>query len=263
VFDSCVFSGLVWGVFTNSWTKSVVICNSQFTTLYQGIVLGFNSVVNGGATGTRIVNNMFDVIYAEGVEFGQYLSNGLNATGHNIFYDVANGFGGAPLASIINIQTNNNISISDLFQRADNVTYPRINLVNTTTGFTTLSIATNNGNSLSLGSFTQYSGQQFEILNAQTGTIFTVSSNRFKTLIVDYGLVRDGPAGNDAYRTGTFWVASAANTNILTTQETFTQNANTGVALSFSQNASNISFNYSATDTGVSGTISYSIRSLI
>jgi hypothetical protein len=263
VFDSCVFSGLVWGVFTNSWTKSVVICNSQFTTLYQGIVLGFNSVVNGGATGTRIVNNMFDVIYAEGVEFGQYLSNGLNATGHNIFYDVANGFGGAPLASIINIQTNNNISISDLFQRADNVTYPRINLVNNTTGFTTLSIATNNGNSLSLGSFTQYSGQQFEILNAQTGTIFTVSSNRFKTLIVDYGLVRDGTAGNDAYRTGTFWVASAANTNILTAQETFTQNANTGVALSFSQNASNISFNYSATDTGVSGTISYSIRSLI
>ena len=256
VFDNCVFSGLVWGMFTNAQTKSVTVANSQFTTLYQGIVLGLNSTVNGGATGTRIVNNMFDTVYAEGILFGQYLANGLNATGHNVFYDVSDGFGGSPVSSIINIQTNNNVSISDLFQRADSTTYPRININ------ATLSIASNNGNSLSLGTFTQYSGQVSELISNSTGTIFTVSSNQFKTFIIDYGIVRNGTGGTNAYRTGTIWVATAAGNNILTTNETFTQNSNTGIALNVSQNASNVSFNYSSTGSG-NGNISYAIRSLI
>jgi len=263
VFDNCVFSGLVWGMFTNAQTKSVTVCNSQFTTLYQGIVLGLNSTINGGATGTRIVNNMFDVVYAEGVLFGQYLTNGLNATGHNMFYDVASAFGGSPVASIINIQTNNNVSISDLFQRANNVTYPRVNLVSAATGYTTQSIATNNGNSLALGSMTQYTGQQVELLNNTGGTVFTVSSDQFKTLIVDYGIVRNGTGGNDAYRTGTFWVATNANTNLLSANTVYAENGCCNVTLSFSQNANNISLNYTSGNTGVNGLISYAIRSLI
>jgi hypothetical protein len=90
---------------------------------------------------------MFDNIYAEGIIFGSNLVLAINASGHNIFYDVGNHFTGAtgtPATSIISIQSNNNISISDLFERTDTfaTTYPRIDLNNT------LSIATTNGGQL-------------------------------------------------------------------------------------------------------------------
>jgi hypothetical protein len=92
-FDGCVFSGLVWGINTNQQTKAVTVSTSQFDTLYRGVVLGTSAVTNGGPTGTRIVGNMFDNIYAEGIIFGPQAS--LNASGYNVFYNVASKFSGA------------------------------------------------------------------------------------------------------------------------------------------------------------------------
>ena len=255
-FDGCVFSGLVWGINTDQQTKAITVSTSQFNTLYRGIVLGTAPVTNGGPTGTRIIGNMFDNVYAEGIIFGANLELGINASGHNIFYDVGNHFTGStgtPATSIISIESNNNVSISDLFERTNAfaTTYPRINLNNT------VSIATTNGELLSMGTYTRASGQQDTLTNNNSGTVFTVSSDLVKTFMINYSIIR-----NDTYRTGTIMVATAG-AGAVNFIDTNVENSSTGITLTVNQVGTNVSLNYSATNTGVNGTISYSITSLV
>jgi hypothetical protein len=50
----------------------VTLTNSRFDTLYQGVLLGTGAPpVAGSPTGVRIVSNVFDNIYAEGIVFGR------------------------------------------------------------------------------------------------------------------------------------------------------------------------------------------------
>ena len=256
-FDGCVFSGLVWGINTNQQTKAVTISTSQFNILYRGIVLGTGTTTNGGPTGTRIVGNMFDNIYAEGIIFGSNLVLAINASGHNIFYDVGNHFTGStgtPATSIISIQSNNNVSISDLFERTDafTTTYPRIDLNDT------VSIATTNGSQLAMGTYTRESGQQDTLTDDNSGTVFTVSTTVALAFMVDYTVTR-----GTAYRTGTIMVATNGSTTNLTWSDDYTENTSTGVSLSVSQASTNVSLDYTTTNIGTNGTIRYSITYLV
>jgi hypothetical protein len=256
-FNQCVFSGLVWGVNTNQQTKAVVLSSGEFNTLYRGVVLGNGTTTNGGPTGTRIVGNVFDNIYAEGIIFGANLGLGINASGHNIFYDVGNHFTGStgtPASSIINIESNNNVSISDLFERTDAyaTTFPRILFNNT------LSIGTTNGKSLTMGTYTRNSGRYYTLINNSSGTVFTLNTNVAVAFMIDYTIVRDL-----TYRTGTIMVATNGATPNLNYNDTNVENASTGITLTVTQTGTIVSFNYSATNTGVNGTISYAIRYLV
>jgi len=255
-FDGCVFSGLVWGINTNQQTKAVTVSTSQFDTLYRGIVLGTSTVTNGGPTGTRIVGNLFDNIYAEGIIFGSNLVLAINASGHNIFYDVGNHFTGStgtPASSIISIQSNNNISISDLFERTDAfaTTYPRIDLNNT------VSIATTNGSELAMGTYTRESGQQDTLTDDDSGSVFTISTTLTKAFMVNYTITR-----GTTYRTGTIMIATDGSTTNLSWSDDYTENTDTGVSLSVSQTGTDVSLDYSTTNTGTNGTIRYSITYL-
>jgi hypothetical protein len=89
LFDGCRFTGTWLGASTDQITNGVTINNSNFNILYRGVTLGTGTIINGGPTGTRITNNMFDNIFSSGIFFGDI---NLNATGYNIFYDVANHF---------------------------------------------------------------------------------------------------------------------------------------------------------------------------
>ena len=256
-FNSCVFFGLVWATNTNQQTKAVTFCNSQFDTLYRGIVLGAATTTNGGPTGTRIVGNMFDNVYAEGIIFGANLGLGINASGHNIFYDVGNHFTGSTgtsYTSIINIASNNNISISDLFERTDAfaTTFPRILFNNT------LSIGTTNGESLTMGTYTRNSGQHHTLTNNSSGTVVSLDTSVAVAFMIDYTIVRDV-----TYRTGTIMVATNGSTPNLQYTDSNVQNASTGITLAVSQTGTTVSLNYTSTNTGVNGTISYSIRYLV
>ena len=256
VFDGCVFSGLVWGINTNQQTKAVTISTSQFDILYRGIVLGTGATTNGGPTGTRIVGNMFDNVYAEGIIFGNNLALAINASAHNIFYDVGNHFTtstGTPATSIISILSNNNVSISDLFERTDSfaTTYPRINLNNT------VSIATTNGSQLAMGTYTRESGQQSVLTDDDTGTVFTISTDVAKAFMVNYTITR-----GTAYRTGTIMVATAG-AGALNFNDTTVENSSTGVSLSVSQAGTDVSLSYTTTNIGTNGTIRYSITYLV
>jgi hypothetical protein len=241
-FDGCVFSGLVWGVNTNQQTKAVTVTNSQFDTLYRGVVLGTTTTTNGGPTGTRIVGNMFDNIYVEGIVFGAYLTLGINASAHNIFYDVGNHFTGStgtPATSIISILSNNNVSISDLFQRTDvySTTYPRIDLNNT------VSIATTNGSQINLG---QYVIQSALISNVATGTGTITSTNAATSFIMNYTVTAN--SGNT--RIGQLMVAGNVS------NDTNVASGATDVALTGSANPVTINWNNTGNATA---TLKYSI----
>ena len=259
VFDGCEFSGTVYGSQTDQATKGVTFTNGKFNTLYRGIQFGAGVVVNGGPTGTRITGNLFDNIYAEGVVFGDV---SLNATGHNIFYDVGNHFGGTttPYTAVIDIQSNNNISISDMFERGDayagsetpGTAYPRITLNDTQ------SIATTNGVQTQQGTYTRLSGVKATLTNNNTGTVTTFNSvETGPAFSVNYTVTRD-----TGYRTGTIIVAASTldSTGDITYSEDFVENSATGVSFNFTEAADIVSFNYTTTNTGTNATLSYSIN---
>lgn len=261
LFDACQFSGTTYGVYNNLSTglatKSVTVQNSLFQYLYRGVNLV------AGISGTRIVANGFDNIYAEGVIFG---SVSLNATGQNIFYDVGNHYNGltSPATNIINIQQSDNISISDMFQRADaysNV-YARINLNDT------VSIATTNGQQLAMGTFKRNSGTVAPIVGdtLSPATLFTVDANQTIAFSFDYTINR-----NNSFRTGRVTVASNGSnavTNPLVWDDVFTENTadsalfgDTGVSFNITQTSNIITVAYTST-AGVSGIIYYSVTYL-
>lgn len=247
VFDGCTFSGTVYGISTSQQIEGVTVSNSKFTTLYQGVMLGAAPIVNGGPTGFKVLHNMFDTIYAEGVWFGAI---NLNATGHNIFYDVGNHFEGIinPYTSIIYFNGDNNVSISDLFERADDyaTTYPRIEIN------LTQSIAMTNGRELQLGSLTQQSGlidTLYDNTPAAT-TIFTIPQTSFQMF---YKIDRV-----DSITTGTFTVSNLDGVGIATNND-YVENAPSGITLTATQLAGVVSVKYTATSTGNDATISYSV----
>ena len=261
VFDDCKFSGTVFGINTDQQVQGITVSNSILDTLYQGIVLGTGTPVNGGATGFRIVGNMFNNIYAEGVVFGAV---SLNATGHNIFYGVGNHFGTttSPFTAVIDIQSNNNISISDLFERSDayagpiiiGTSYPRIVLNNT------VSISTTNGSQLALGNYVRQSGQRFTLVDntSSAATIGTFSTDIAVAFKIDYTIVRDVTT-----QTGTYLVATqSVYTGTVTTNLIYAENASTGITLSFSQTDTVVSFEYVSTNTGIDGILTYSLTYL-
>lgn len=258
VFDTCRFSGTTYGINTateqggtDQQVKGVTVANSQFDTLYQGIMLGTEPPVNGGATGFRIVSNTFDNIFAQGIIFGDVQ---LNASGHNIFYDVGNSFNGINFPSfiIVDIQSDNNVSISDLFARPDSAvgTYARIQLNGTT------STATINSREILLGNYIRENGVLTTLDDNTPGAtaIFTIGYD--KTFAVDYAIERNG-----AYRTGKIIIA-ANGIGALTWNDDFVENISTGINLTVSQSGSNVSVNYTSTPTGFDADFRYSLNYL-
>jgi hypothetical protein len=267
VFDSCEFAGTTFGMNTATMlggtdqeVDGAVVQNSLFNLLYQGVVLGTATAVDGGARGFRVVGNKFDNIYADGVVFGLTVS--LNATAHNAFYGVGNHFGSmsTPYTACIDIQNANNISISDLFERTDafsnrqipGTSFPRINLNNTA------SIATTNGNELAMGTYTRQSGLQVTLLANQATPviIFTLDSTVVRAFQVDYTILRDL-----SRRTGIITVASDPAGSAVSSTDSFTENVTGGISLVVSQTGDDVSLSYFSTP-GVSGIIRYSITYL-
>lgn len=273
-FDQCSFHNATYAFNTNQLTQGVTVSNSDFDTLYRGIVLGDSAPVNGGPTGFRIMHNVFDNIFLEGVIID---TCGLNATGYNVFYDVANQFGGVanPAAAVILINADNNISVGDMFQRTDtySTTYPRIQLWNQSTSSIPASIASTSGGAIQLGSFQRQTGQQATLTdNLVSQTLFTidatqaVSTGGFASFRMDYTIYRDTTA-TKAVRTGTMVVCGSPGNDsageVLVFTDDYVENENTDVTLNASEDIGDlITVSYTTAATGYDGTIFYSISSL-
>lgn len=269
IFDDCDFGGTTFGINpatelggTDQEIAGITISNSSFDLFYQGIVLGSTTPVNGGATGVRIVNNKFDNIYAEGIIFDQVE---LNISAQNVFYNVGNHFGPytTPFTSNIDIQSNNNISLGDMFARPDafannfvsGTAWPRVTLNRTQ------SIASTNGKQLSLGTLTVESGLVFTMANnvSSIANIFTMDADQIRAFTVNYTMLRD-----TGVRTGTLTVVADANDSAgaSTFVDNYTENVNIGVTLYVSQTLDTISVGYTTTNLGVSAEFIYSINYL-
>lgn len=245
IFEACYFSGTTYGVATNQQINGAVIQNSKFDTLYQGVVLGIVPL-SGGPTGVRILHNIFDNIYAEGIKFGAI---SLNMTGYNIFYDVGDSFNGisSPVTSIISFNGDNNVSVGDMFAR----TSTAVARIDTNSKQV---IATTNGGTTQQGTYTRTSGTTGILTTGQTGTLVSISTDLYKSWAIDYTIIRNG-----AVRTGRFLIAALTTVNW---DDKSTETATTGVTLTASISGTDVSWVYTADGVGTNGTISYSITHL-
>jgi hypothetical protein len=255
VFDGCEFSGTTYGINTDQQVQAITVTNSKFDTLYKGVVLGDGTPINGGPTGFKITQNVFDNIYAEGIVFGDIQ---LNASGYNIFYDVANHFDGTlnPATYVIDIQQDNNVSIGDMFERADAyaTTWPRVYINGTT------SIAMTNSRQLALGSYVRETGDQFTLINntSSAATIFTVDTADVGAFCINYTIVRD-----TGRRTGSIMVANQLSGGTPVYTDDYVENSSTGITLSLTETSTTTSFRYTSTNTGIDGTLTYSVTRLV
>jgi hypothetical protein len=278
-WTNCRFQGFTYGTNTAEQIQGITIASCDFDTLYQGAVLsGGTSLTTGGPTGVRLVQNVFDNVYNEGIVFDTVSRN---ASAHNIFYDVGNHLNGyaLPASSIIDINADNNVSIGDLFGRntSQSATYPRINLNDT--GTIALGMNVNNitffqsdiqdteiSNQLTLGTYRRTSGIA-DVLTGAGATADLVIVDADSTTIpgfkLDYTIVRNG-----LYRIGTMTVISGqsgtAGTGFAYSDD-YTENADTQVTLTAAHNLSTvtplITISYTTAASG-DGTIRYSITHL-
>jgi hypothetical protein len=260
-FDQCCFYGWTYGVSTQQQTKGVTISNSYFNGLYQGVVLGGLSPVNGGPTGFRIMHNLFDNIYHEGIVIDGVE---LNASGYNIFYDVGNEYAGSPLSAgtstaVIWIDADQNVSIGDMFERTTlqaNTVNPRIQLNNRA------SIGVDSAAQTQQGTYVRETGTKATLANNSSGTLYSISASLIPALQMNYTIKR-----GTLVRTGLITVVADAEDSAgdFSFIDDYTENNTTDVTLNASDTAvsgGNIVISWSTANTGVDANIYYSITHL-
>jgi hypothetical protein len=251
-FDNCTFSGCTYGMKTDQQVRGIDFTGSHFSTLFEGILVEPNPLGSAyDPRGIGVQGCDFDTIYARGIVFEVER----NATAQNTFGDVGNHFGGVtqPFTSIIDFVSPNNISVGDIFDRPDQYAtlYPRVDLNGTA------SIAFTNGQQLAMGPYVRESGLTATLNNNVTSPTAAFSYSQLDTwsLNIDYTISRD-----TAYRTGRITVVLYDGAGALTYTDDFSENTSTGITLTVSQTSNEIFVNYVSTNTGDSGSITYSIN---
>ena len=271
VWNNCIFTKMAWGVNTDEAVEGVTVSNSRFDTLFQGVYLGNVVAPAVGPTGVRIVQNMFDNIYGEGITI---VNCSLNATAYNTFYEVGNSFNGQtnPVTPVIDLDATNNVSVGDMFERTTQYStalHPRIALNNKNN--IALGMNVNNielyqsnvidltlANQLSVGTYNRIAGIRDTVANNVTANLAYVNGTYISSLRMDYTIVRA-----DLRRTGQMVVVkgqAATGTGFAFTDD-FVENGATGVTLTAAADGANVRITYTSTNT-VSGTIDYSITNL-
>lgn len=267
--NNCKYKGFTYASQTDKQIRGITFANSNFDTLYQGIVLGDTIVENGGATGVRVVQNTFDNIYIQGIVFTNVSRN---ISGYNTFYDVGNHFNGAtlPASSIIEIDANNNASVGDMFERnnSQSASFSRISLSNTNSMAMSMNVHDivmyqsgvqdeTAGNALDLGTYQRTAGIQDTLLDNTTGgNIAYVTGAGISSIQMDYSISRA-----DYRRRGTIVAVKGTGTSTtgFSYTDDFMENGSTGITLTVVASAGDIVVQYNSTSTGSDATIKYSI----
>lgn len=260
IFDKCGFRRLTYGIKTDVNAESVTVTNGVFDGLFRGVELGAGATVSPGPHGFRIIGNKFDNIFAEGIVFNNAEQN---VSGYNLFLDVGNDFSSTPTKPCISIGNDNNVSMYDMFERTDSQTLiePRIRITGSANA-TASTIANGTSSQLQLGRYTRETGKTYGIDNNSTDqVIVTVNTNEIRGFSLAYTIVRD-----TAVRSGTLTVVSFdSDDSALTLSYTddYVENADVGVTLEAVQiTGSQAVVRYTSTNTGLDGTLTYSISHL-
>lgn len=261
-FDNCRITGVTYGVNTDAVINGATISNCYFDAMYRGIIL------DTSPTGIRMVHNTFDDVYTQGI---QIVGATFNVSAYNIFYDVGNNYTVTATTPVISIDTDNNVSMGDMFERttAQSATYPRVSLGTTGSiafGMNTSKIGyvisgaanTTIANQMNLGQYVRTTGVVSTLTNAaSTSTLFTVDSSAtgIKAFKMDYTIKR-----GTTYRTGTITIVSGTTFSFT---DDYAENASTGFVLSAAEATSVVTVSYAdGTPTGTAGSITYSITHL-
>lgn len=255
---NCKFGGFWTGTKTDQQIKGIVISQSRFDTLYQGIYLGGDAPVDGGASGVRMVQNTFDNIYLQGISLENVE---MNVSAYNTFYDVGNEFNGVdyPQSSIIDFDADNNVSIGDMFQRTADIAetsgLARINL------HRRANIGMDGAYALDLGTYHRRSGLEATLVDgSDSAALFTVDSADTRAFAVDYTIVRD-----TAVETGKYTVVAGTDgegTGLNSTYTAQLQNSATNVFFSVSESGGVVSLLYTVIPGGTDALLSYSVTKL-
>jgi hypothetical protein len=260
-FDACEFSGMTYAFDADEQIQGITVSNSKFDTLYQGVLLGTGTPINGGPQGFRLMHNLFDTVFKQGVVIGT-VSN--NMTGYNIFLDVATDFQGGqatPTAPIISINADNNVSVGDMFERdeAFNALEPRININNKKV------FALDKGERYKFGTYTRNVGQAVFLgfANSPT-TCVTVNATQTGAFTMQYRWKDDL---NLTIRYGTLTVVPQDgddSAGTLSYVDDYSQNNPISLVLSVVQSGSQIFIQYVLPTGGISdtGTLNYTISQL-
>jgi len=261
-FDNCRFTGVTYGVNADAVINGATISNCYFDAMYRGIIL------DTSPTGVRMVHNTFDDVYTQGI---QIVGATFNVSAYNIFYDVGNNYTITATTPVISIDTDNNVSMGDMFQRttAQSATYPRVSLGSTGSiafgmntseiGYVISGVAnTTIANQMNLGQYVRTTGVVSTLANAAaTSTLFTVdcSATGIRAFKMDYTIKR-----GTTYRTGTITVVSGTT---LSFTDDYAESIATGFVLSATGTTSLVTVSYSdGAPTGTAGSITYSITHL-
>jgi len=168
-------------------------------------------------TGIVISRNIFDNIAQEGIHFHNVL---YNSSAFNVFYNVANNLGTVPIAPVIHMETDQCVSIGDLFERVDESIYPRVEFKGNG------GIAIDATHSIHLGSYERQVGLEAVLPGGTTDTIFSISENNPYSFKIEYNLIRD----SNKTRMGWAYVSND-NVNVVFNEE-YTESNDLGVELS-------------------------------
>lgn len=272
VFSKCQFNNLTWALNSNDYetnesvvVKAVTVSESKFLNLYQAVMLGQALGDIAPVTGFRIVNNMFDSVYAQAIWFGRVA---LNLSAYNIFYNCGSFLLGdqKPYTAIIEFLNGDNISWGDMFARPNEnstfiipgTSYPRILLS------CKPSIATNNGSQINVGTYVRLSGNTAELATDipyptaifdGSGNLIEVNSLLYPTFAIDYQFIR-----GSIYRTGTITVSSIGEAAAAVWSDDYTENLPSGIVFSVQQVGENATLLYTSYNLGVSAQMSFSVR---
>lgn len=258
-FDSCHFTGMSYAFDADEQIQGITVQNSKFDVLYQGVLLGTGTPINGGPVGFRVLHNLFDNIAQEGIVIGAVENN---QTGYNIFLDVATNFQGGnqtPTAPIIDIQNDNNVSLGDMFERDEtfNVLEPRIKINNKKV------FALDKGERYKFGTYTRNAGDQVYLdITGSPTTVITISTAEAQAFTMQYRFKDDLNLTN---RWGTLEVVAQDgddSAGTLSYTDDYTENNPTDLVLSVVQSGSNINIQYTLGGIASGGTLKYAISYL-
>jgi hypothetical protein len=245
--NNCKFSFLSYGLNTDENIQGVTIQNSQFNTIYQGILLGTGTPDNGGPEGVRIVQNLFDEVAKQAISIGAVA---FNVSAYNIFLDCGNDYLGAGNAAspIVEINGDDNVSIGDMFERsdADDLIQPRVELNNKAC------YALIDGNEIEFGTYHRLAGVSTDLsVQGSATTIFTVNTANATAFNVNYQYKI--PTTN-VVRFGTLRVVGQDtddSSGTLAYVDNFSEDNPSDIVLSVVQSGSSINIQYTNTIAGV------------
>lgn len=245
-FERCGFYNTSSGLSTSAETQGITISNSGFGILNQGVA------VSGSAAGFRVVHNVFDQIFAEGIVF----STSLNVSGYNAFFNVGNSIGSSnPTHPVIRFNSDNNVSVGDMFERTadQSVDDPPVVI--------TASVASQGTTRSQLGRYAREFGRTFTLANNQTSQpIFSVNSVATRAFDLYYTMVRDGDTRSGVLRSVSQPTDGSTITQVYS--DDYSETFDIGITLSVTQANDTVTVRYTTTNTGVPGTMTYSISHL-